>query len=172
MYLVSELKFSECDDTPSRFRERLIEVLQIDFPGRTIDDLVCNPQTALQYCETIRDSSNAPLLPDAVILKSLMNIRRRRDCPTGLKKARTRRNLRRELDQAGCEIEADQFKLLACDCLADMYKSRTIDEVVCYPREANGLCNYVRNQAGCQGLADELILSTIMNVRKSAGATN
>lgn len=169
MLLADELRACECTDSPEKFRERLIDSLSETFPGRSIDSLVCTPVDALSYCEKIRDEVGAQALYDVVILKSLMNIRKRKDCPTGLKSAGPRRNLKRELQEAGCQSGAAAFKELVGDCLADMYKSRTIDELICHPREARALCNYVRTQAQCSSLTDNLILSTLMNVRKAAG---
>lgn len=169
MLLADELRACECTDSPEKFRERLIEGLGESFPGRSIDSLVCTPFDALRYCETIRDGVGSQTLCDVVILKSLMNIRKRKDCPTGLKSVGPRRNLIRDLQEAGCQSGAAAFKELVGDCLADMYKSRTIDELICHPREARALCNYIRTRAQCNSLTDNLILSTLMNVRKASG---
>ncbi len=168
MILADELEVCECSDSPEKFRDRLIDGLMDWFPDRTIDSLVCAPMDALDYCDKIREGVGSESLFDAVILKSLMNIRKRKDCPTGLKSIGRRRVVKRELEIAGCKMEAKAFKELVGDCLADMYKSRTIDELVCHPREASALCNYVRNRSECGDLTDEFILSTLMNVRKAA----
>jgi hypothetical protein len=76
--------------------------------------------------------------------------------------------LKTELSSIGCEIEAAQFRELVVDCLSAMYRDRTVDELVCQPREARMFCNYVRQQARCSALRDQLILSTLMNVRKAS----
>jgi hypothetical protein len=170
MILADELRACECTDSPEKFRERLTDGLAASFPGRSIDSLVCTPLDALTYCEKIRDGVGSQTLCDVVILKSLMNIRKQKDCPTGLKSAGPRRNLKRDLQDAVCRLEAKAFKELVGDCLADMYKSRTIDEMICHPREARALCNYIRSRAQCTSLTDDLILSTLMNVRKAAGS--
>jgi hypothetical protein len=167
MLLVDELTACECHDSPEKFRERLIDGLTTWYPGRSIDDLVCKPVEALGYCNQIREGVGSDYLYDVVILKSLLNIRKRKDCPTGLKLQRRRRVVKRELKNAGCQLEARAFKGLVGDCLADMYKSQTVDELVCHPREARALCNFVRRRLECEGLGDELILSTLMNNRKS-----
>ena len=169
MLLVNELQACGCNDSPEKFRERLINGLVAWFPGRTIDRLVCIPMDALEYCEKIRQDVGSQVLYDVVILKTLMNIRRRRDCPTGLNAGGSRQNVSQELVAAGCQLAADKFKELVVDCLADMYKSQTIDEMVCHPREAGALCNYVRLRSKCDNLTDGLILSTLMNVRKAGG---
>ena len=169
MLLVDELKACECNDSPEKFRVRLIEGLIEWFPDRTIDGLVCSPLEAIEYCLKIREGVGSDSLHDAIILKSLMNIRKRKDCPRGLKSSGTRRLLQSELEAVGCKMPANTFKQAVVDCLADMYKSQTIDELLCHPREAHALCNYVRLRLDCQNLSDQLILSTLMNVRKAGG---
>lgn len=167
MLLADELKVSECSDSPEKFKERLIEGVIGFFPGQTIDGLVCNPLQSLEYCNKIRAGVGTESLADVVILKALMNIRKRKDCPTGLKPLRTRRILKNELAACGCLVTPEAFKQLVVDGLADMYKNRTIDELVCHPREARMLCNYIRGRAECESMPDPLILSTLMNVRKA-----
>jgi hypothetical protein len=168
MLLKQELAACQCKDSPEVFRDRLIRILTSQYPGRTIDALVCSPREALTYCNDVREEVGSECLFDGVILKALMNIRKRKDCPTGLRKPRSRRNLQRELQEAGCRMDASAFKELTIDCLADMYKSLTIDEIVCHPREAMALCNYARMRARCEHLPDDLILSTLMNIRKAS----
>lgn len=167
MILKTELKSCQCNDTPDEYRARLIKGLLAAFPGRTIDNLVCTPSDALKFCERIRKEVGSESLHDVVILKPLMNIRKRKDCPTGLKSKQRRQKLSDKLADVGCDIEEGQFREIVSDCLADMYKSRTVDEVVCYPREAMAFCNYVRNFTECDTLTDVLILTTLMNNRKS-----
>jgi len=168
MILADELQACDCSDSPEKFKERLIEGLTGFHAGQTIDGLVCTPMEALEYCNKIRAGVGSESLADIVILKALMNIRKRKDCPVGLKPRRTRRVLSNELKSCDCALPDNSFKQLVTDCIADMYKSRTIDEIVCHPREARALCNYIRQRASCGTLSDQLILSTLMNVRKAA----
>ena len=170
MLLKNELAACNCTDSPEKFRERLIDAIQAHCPGMTIDGIVCDPKMALSYFGYVQEMIGSESLHEAVVLKTLMNIRKQKSCPTGLRSTGKRRNLKRELEKAECRIEPARFKEIACDCHADMYKSRTIDEIVCHPREAMALCNYVRMKADCSYLSDDLILSTMMNVRKAAGA--
>lgn len=167
MQLSNELAVYGISETPSDFRRRLIERLLNDFPGRSIDSVVCRPRDAIRYCEMIRDDYESHP-PDVVILKTLMNIRRSKSCPTGLKSPQSRKRLKTKLSEIGCPIGEDEFRVLVSDCLADMYKSQTIDEVLCHPHEAAALCNYVRARGKSDVLTDELILTTIMNNRKAA----
>jgi hypothetical protein len=169
MKLIDELQACECTDSREKFRERLVDALQEQFTGTTIDDLVCAPDDAIRYCDFLRSETGCPNLLDAVILKTLMNIRKSKECPRDLKKRRTPQRLQTALKDAACDLRPDQFRDLANDCLADMYKNRTIDELVCHPRESRALCNYVRAKAGCSILTSELILRTIMNSRKNPG---
>jgi len=166
MQTKTELRLVGITESLAQFRERLINRLIEAFPGYTIDCLLCTPEDASRFVQLIRDELDCPGLNGAVILGSLINIRKRKDCPTGLKGSRARRKRQQELQSAGCSLHLKEFQDLACDCLADMYKSRTIDSVLCYPNEAQGLARYVRRRAGCGMLDDELILSNIMNVRK------
>lgn len=167
MLLATELAACGCSDSPEKFKERLIDGLTNWFPGRSIDSIVCNPEDALAYCHQIFEGIGAEYLHEAVILKTLMNIRKSKHCPTDLRSKGPRRHLTTRLRDAGCDIPADDFRDLVCDCLADMYKSRTIDEIVCHPKQAHVLCNFARMKAKCDDLSDELILNTIMNVRKA-----
>lgn len=169
MKLIDELQAGECQDSPEKFRERLIDNLVSDFPEKTIDELICTPTDALDYCNRIRQGVGSECLSDVVILKALVNIRKQKNCPTGLKSRGRRRIVKKELLNAGCDLDPLLFKDLVVDALAGMFRDLTIDELVCQPREARSLCNYVRTKAECPQLSDDFILSTLMNVRKAAG---
>lgn len=167
MRLSTELDAYGITETPDAFRARLIEALLKEFPERSIDSVLCRPSDAIKYCQMIRKgiASNPP---DVVILKTLMNIRRNKSCPTGLKSLATRKKLKTKLKEVGCNLGEDEFRELVNDCLADMYHNQTIDEVLCHPPEAAALCVYVRNRGGSNVLTDEIILGTLVNNRKSA----
>lgn len=169
MNLNDELELYGFFGGPERFRTLLLETLEEVFPGSTIDSILCQPSNALDYCKVVRKAIAAPRLLDAVILKALVNLRKVKRCPKGLGGRITRRNLRKELQMCGCDLEPHEFRTLVADCFADMYKSRTVDELLSYPPEAEGLCLYVRGQAGCRQLPFDLILATLMNNRKSVG---
>lgn len=167
MRLDAELKAYEISETPAAFRKRLIDTLLKQLPGRSIDSIVCRPSDAAKYCDSIREqvASNPP---DVVILKTLMNLRKTKSCPTGLKSLTRRRPLEVKLTELGSRLGVDEFRDLVNDCLADMYKSQTIDGLLCHPVEAAALCRYVRARGKCPELTDELILVTLMNNRKAA----
>lgn len=166
--LAAELKASECQDSPEKFRERLVDGLVEQYPDQTIDGLLCTPLDSLAYCDRIREGVGSRCLADFLILKALMNIRKSKSCPVGLKRNRNRTVLKSELLSVGYKIEAARFRELVVDCLFGMYRDRTIDELVCQPREARMFCNFVRQQTRCNDLRDQLILSTLMNVRKAS----
>lgn len=169
MNLNDELELYGYFEGPETFRTLLLETLEKTFPGSTIDGILCQPANALDFCKVIRSSIDAPKLLDAVILKALVNLRKVKRCPKGLGGRIKRRNLRKELESCGCDLEPSEFRGLVADCLADMYKSRTVDEILAYPAEAFALCRYVRGRAECRLLPEDLILTTLMNNRKSVG---
>lgn len=169
MLLADELLACECDKTPDQFRDLLINRLTERFSGLTIDRLVCSPDDALRYCDDIRQITDSKVLYDGVILKALMNIRKSADCPKGLRgSGKPKRNLKLDLPTQGCDLTPEAFKELAVDCFASMYKSKTIDEITCYPQQASALCNFVRTKAKAKSLTDDTILATLMNVRKAS----
>ena len=167
MRLSTELIAYGISETPDAFRDRLIAKLLDAFPGRSIDSVVCRPHDAIKYCQMIRkDTTSNP--PDVVILKTLMNIRRKSSCPTGLKSPKARKHLKSKLNEIGCDIDDGEFRELVNDCLAEMYHNQTIDELLCHPLEAAALCVYVRNHGRSDVLTDEIILGTLLNNRKAA----
>ncbi|WP_437193573.1 hypothetical protein [Planctomicrobium sp. SH527] len=168
MILETELHDAAYPGTSDQFNNLLIETLIDSFPGRNIDRLICVPKDAVGYAKVIQKTQGAQLIPEYVILKALMNIRRRKEFPKGLAPER-RRLLQTRLNQLNCSISAEFFRELCSDCLADMYKQQTIDEVLCHPNEATALCDFVRRKGKCDYYTNELILSTLLNIRKAAG---
>ncbi|MCO8124510.1 hypothetical protein NHH03_22415 [Stieleria sp. TO1_6] len=167
MRLKAELAACKSSDTPEQFKKRLLGLFAEHMPGKTLDDLVCEPSQAREYCEIVRKDTDLEWMPDVVPLKTLLNIRKKKDCPKGLKRERTNRRLDKRLKDAGCKMKPDAFRDLLVNAHVDMYKNQTVDNLVCHPREARQLCQFVRNKAKCPDLSDEMILSTLMNVRKA-----
>lgn len=168
MRLSTELQACGCTDSPEKFKERLVETLETEFPGKTIDDLLCQPDDAIKYCELITDQVGAEWLPHAVILKALQNIRKSKQCPTNLKPRRTRISLEASLKSAECNCTPVEFRDLVIECIASMYRDITIDVLLANPRQAKDLCRFVRRMAESPLLEDHLILRTAMNSRKAA----
>lgn len=74
--LETELEECDCRLSPAEFRELLEERKATTSPTWTIDDLVCHPPEAMAFCEQIRAETSCPKLPDDLILRTLMNVRR------------------------------------------------------------------------------------------------
>ena len=167
MILATELKDVGYTDTPAKFQQGLIVCLIDMFPGRSIDGLTFVPADALRYCDEIRNRTGVPKFSDAVILKALMNLRRSSECPVGLKSAPRRPNLDVSLESLGYDGTTLAFRELLIDCLADIYKDQTIDEMLCHPHESQQYCHFVRRKSEVSAMSDDFILSSLMNVRKS-----
>jgi len=71
-----ELEEFECDMDPSDFREMLEEQKSLTSPSWTIDDLVCHPDQAKEYCNHIRAFTRCPKMTDIFILRQLQNARK------------------------------------------------------------------------------------------------
>jgi len=74
--LEDELAEFDCGLDPSAFRELLETRKHQMAPSYTVDELVCRPDDAKAYCNSIRSEAGCSRVPDFVILKALMNIRR------------------------------------------------------------------------------------------------
>ncbi len=75
-----ELANAGCSLDPKKFIEILEERHTSMHANWTVDDLVCHPDEAKKYCEQIRADVGVPV-PDHVILRRLMNARKRtRSC--------------------------------------------------------------------------------------------
>jgi hypothetical protein len=167
MRLVTELRVCGCQDSPQKFKERLIDRLVNSFPNRTIDDLVTVPDDARRFCDLIREEMDGSGLSDAAILKALMNIRRSKSCPPGLKSKRTRTNWTKFIRDAGISLDPERFYEQLVDGLASMYKDSTVDEMLCHPVEAKKYCDYMRRCLTNRSLSDEKLLRPLLNYRKS-----
>ncbi len=76
MRLDQELTAAGYDGTPDSFKEKIVDIFHASHPNWTEDDLVCHPRDALHYCNYVRSAVQCPDLPDPVILKTLLNIRK------------------------------------------------------------------------------------------------
>lgn len=167
MQLKAVLKSYKCSDSPEKFRGRLIDMLQELFPGYTIDDLVCTPEDATRYCSSIREELDSAFMPDFEILKSLMNVRKRKDCPTGLKSDGTRRYLEKDLVASGCRKTVAEFKSHVVHVLGKKFGLATVDDILCDPKDAVEFAAAVQAKAGFEMIPTEVCLRAIINMRKS-----
>ena len=71
-----ELKDCDCAMDPGMFRDPLQERKQATSPTWSVDELVRHPDDAKRYCDDIRPATGCGKLPDDMILRTLMNIRR------------------------------------------------------------------------------------------------
>jgi hypothetical protein len=85
-YIMARFKLSNHDITmdEEEFRDILVETFQVHYRAiPTVDELVLRQRTAIRYCDHIREilfergEAEAIDLPDDVILRTLMNKRKR-----------------------------------------------------------------------------------------------
>jgi len=74
--LEDELEQFGCSLTAFAFREHLEKRKMDTSPDWTIDDLICHPKEAMEFAQMVRGELGCPALPDYVILRALMNIRK------------------------------------------------------------------------------------------------
>ena len=74
--LKDELNEHHCSMDPIAFRDLLEQKKAATFPGLSFDDLVCRPDEAKRFCELIRAEPFCDKLPDFLILRTLMNVRK------------------------------------------------------------------------------------------------
>lgn len=75
--LERELKALGCDMPADDFREMVVELRAVLFPAWSIDETVCHPIDAIRLCGAARRRAGCNDLPDDLILRTLMNCRRR-----------------------------------------------------------------------------------------------
>jgi transcriptional regulator with XRE-family HTH domain len=80
---------------------------------------------------------------------------------------RMSRKLQDELTDCDCAMDAIAFRELLEERKAVTSPAWSIDELVCHPDNAKEFCNTVREVDGCENLTDDIILRTLMNIRRS-----
>ena len=166
MKLSENLKACGFEGTPEGFRSMLLESLRSDFPTSTIDAVLRTPAVATRFCECIREHFPNANLHDALILGTLMNVRRRKECPQKLIGMPSKVKLSTLLADGGCTMGVADFRQLAAACLGTMCKGQSIHEVLCHPREALALCEYIRVKCKAAPLPHSLILQVLLTYRK------
>lgn len=73
--LETELREYGCAMDAKMFRDLVVERHSAMHPSWTEDDLVCHPDEAKVFCQTIRVEVGAEV-PDYVILRTLLNARK------------------------------------------------------------------------------------------------
>lgn len=74
--LAEELQEHGYTDDPELFREALSDHMFNAYGSWTVDDLLCHPADAIQFCDAIRTRFGVQF-PDPLILKTLLNLRKR-----------------------------------------------------------------------------------------------
>ena len=86
------------------FKGLLLETLRANFPTSTIDSVLSTPAVATRFCEMIRESNPDANLHDALVLGTLMSIRRRKECPKKLIGGPSKVKLSKLLTDGGCSM--------------------------------------------------------------------
>ncbi len=165
MKLSENLKACGFEGTPEEFRAILLDSLKSDFPTSTIDSLLRTPAVATRFCEFVREQFPNANLHDAIILGTLMNIRRRKECPPKLIGAPSKVKLSTLLAEGGCSMGVANFRQLTATCLESMCKGQPIQEVLRHPREALALCEYIKAKCKASRLPHSLILQVLLTFR-------
>ncbi len=71
-----------------------------------------------------------------------------------------------ELKLYGCNLTPDEFEGILADLLSAMYPNVNSEQLLYDPNRALRYCEAVRSATGCKGLADEMILRRLQNIRK------
>ena len=166
MKLSENLKACGFEGTPEVFKAMLLELLRTDFPTSTIDAVLRTPAVATRFCEFVRERFPSANLHDSIVLGTLMNIRRRKECSQKLIGTPSKVRLSKLLADGGCSMGVSDFRELVAACLETMCKGQSIYEVMCHPREALALCEYIKTKSKATLLPHSLILQVLLTFRK------
>ena len=166
MKLSENLKACGYEGTPEGFKAMLLESLSTDFPTSTIDAVLRTPAVATRFCEFVRGRFPSANLHDAIVLGTLMNIRRRKECSQSLIGTPSRVKLSKLLADGGCSMGVSDFRELVAACLETMCAGQSIQEVLRHPRESLALCEYIKTKSKAASLPHSLILQVLLTFRK------
>jgi hypothetical protein len=65
------------DTDPKMFVDQLNDMFHGLYPSFTLDDLLCRPREALAFCDAVRRGLGNYDLPDDLILRPMLNERKR-----------------------------------------------------------------------------------------------
>ena len=71
-----------------------------------------------------------------------------------------------ELKAMGCDMDADTFRDSLADLFAETNRNCTVENLLCRWRDAGHFCALARYRLRLPETADELILRTLLNIRK------
>ena len=66
----------------------------------------------------------------------------------------------------GSSMGVSEFRELVSACLETMCNGQSIYQVICHPREALALCEYIRSKSKAASLPHSLILQVLLTFRK------
>jgi hypothetical protein len=75
--LTEHLKAAGWDRDADSFRDALVDIFAEMFRAWTDEELLFNPREAIQFCNVARSRLRTKDLPDHVILRTLVNVRKR-----------------------------------------------------------------------------------------------
>ncbi len=166
MKLSENLKACGFEGTPEDFKAMLLESLRTDFPMSSIDVVLRTPAVATRFCEFVRERFPNANLHDAIVLGTLMNIRRRKECSQNLIGTPSKVKLSKLLADGGCSMGVSDFRELVAACLKTMCRGQPIHSVICHPREALALCEFIKAKSKASSLPHSLILQVLLTFRK------
>jgi hypothetical protein len=70
------LQTSGCELPVDEFQARLMDAFHRRYPAWTVDDLLCHPRDAIRFCDRIREATQCHDLPNGVIVKILVDMRK------------------------------------------------------------------------------------------------
>lgn len=164
MQLENQTNAVGSEDAPELL-ETLVKVLVESFPNTTPDNLVCEPDDAISFCNKIRKEMGFNK-EDHEILRSMINYRKDGKFPTGIAKKK-RKSIKQELVAAGVSINPVDFRDTLEELRACVAPSFTLDEHLFRPLEVKELCDIVRRDLKLPKLSNYLICSCLMNYRKN-----
>jgi hypothetical protein len=161
------------------FQVQIIEAFDERYPSTTVDDLITNPAEALKFCREARSRlaehgicsrRGRDKIEDHLILRALFNARKDPSLPRIYRERTRSESLAKSLQALGINLNRESFIETLQDGLASMYKSKTLDELLVYPAEAEQLCDHLRNKLGVQSVPSNFLLKTLMNARKAVNS--
>lgn len=64
---------------PEEFRDLLTGIFRVMFPNLTDEDVLCDEHAPARFVRAVRVAANSPDLPHTLILRTLLNTRKRGD---------------------------------------------------------------------------------------------
>lgn len=166
MRLSDELKAIGSTLEPMAFEGAIIESFQARHPGLTVDAFLCAPWLHAAYLDGVRRKLGVPESCEEMILRRLMNARKRGLVATGERPVRVA--LAAELIELGSLASAADFRSACVDVFTDVYLAFTVDRLLMQWRDALHYCDLVCWECELPRNRDAygLVLRTLLNTRR------